>query len=138
MDRDELEALRARARDGPLLHEVADAVRGVFPDAPAHPEVPADPTEAVLNLVGRCLLGWTIAPKGYAAEPNGHRRCNLRRHSARDDDAVIGQGCAPTMPPPCRWRSCRSLARAPPPAWLERGRAAGRGGPGLGAGAPPG
>jgi hypothetical protein len=103
MDRDELEALRARTGaastlEAPLLHEVADAVRGVFPNAPAHPEALAEPTEAVLHLVDRCLPGWSITLKGHATEPDGHWRCSLRRSSGRDDDDVIGQGRAPTVP----------------------------------------
>jgi hypothetical protein len=103
MERDELETLRrrageARTLEAALLHEIAAAVRGVFPDAPAHPEALAEPTEAVLHLVDRCLPGWAIMLKGHATEPDGHWRCTLRRHSARDDDAVIGQGRGPTVP----------------------------------------
>lgn len=103
MDRRDLEALHARigaarSLDEALLHDAARALCGVFPDAPTRPDALAEPTEAVLHLVDRCLPGWAVTLRGQATEPGGHWRCHLRRSTSRDDDAVIGKGRAPTVP----------------------------------------
>ncbi len=81
-----------------MLADMADAVTGLFPNAPAHPEVIAEPTEAVLHLIDRCLPGWNIHLTGQASEPDGHWRCSLRRSDAHDDDEVVGTGSGPTVP----------------------------------------
>ena len=87
----------AQKIDEDLLHRSADAARTLFPDAPTSPEVLADPTDAVLHLIDKCLPGWTIALKGKAIEPDGHWSCVLRESSSRDNDEVIGTGKAATV-----------------------------------------
>lgn len=87
----------AAALDAGLIHQVADGVRPLFPNAPTSAEVLADSTAAALHLVDKCLPGWTIALKGKAVEPDGHWSCVLRESSARDNDEVIGTGKAPTV-----------------------------------------
>jgi hypothetical protein len=90
-------ASAARTLDAGLLHDVANALRPIFPKAPNLPEALSDPTEAVLHLIDRCLPTWTISLTGKAIEPDGHWRCYLRETTGRDDDAVIGHGQAPVV-----------------------------------------
>lgn len=102
MSKAELTALKARIDaakdlDEALLHDTVVALKPVFPNAPSHPELLSEPTEAVLHFVDRCLPGWTISLLGRAAEPDGHWSCVLRESSSRDDDSVIGAGKAPTV-----------------------------------------
>jgi len=87
----------AETLEGDVLATAAVAVREVFPDAPLHPEVLAEPVEAVLHLVDRCLPNWTIQLTGKANEPDGHWRCSLRKSRGLDEDEVIGVGSAPTV-----------------------------------------
>ncbi|WP_370254408.1 hypothetical protein [Nioella sp.] len=88
----------AATLEADLLAEICAAAGRVFPDAPAHPEVLAEPTEAVMHLLARCLPGWQIHLTGEASEPNGHWRCSLRKSSASDDDLVVGTATGPTIP----------------------------------------
>ena len=102
MTTETIDALRARVDgatdlDEALLREAVAGLRIAFPGAPAHPELTSDPTEAVLRLVDHCLPGWTITLRGRATEPDGHWHCSLRESEARDSDAVIGIGTAPTV-----------------------------------------
>jgi hypothetical protein len=102
MSKATLDAVKARVDaaediDQALLHDTADELRAIFPNAPAHPELLSEPTEAVLRLVDRCLPGWTISLRGTATEPNGHWHCALRESSSSDNDMVIGNGNAPTV-----------------------------------------
>jgi hypothetical protein len=85
----------AEVVDAALLQESAEALRATFPDLPDPPGDRADPTDAALWLIDRCLPGWSIMLHGTATEPDGHWRCHLRRSESRDDDAVIGHGTAP-------------------------------------------
>lgn len=87
----------ARDVDEPLLREVTAQLRHVFAEAPAHPELASDPTDAVLRLIDHCLPGWTIALRGTATEPDGHWHCALRESDTRDSDEVIGTGSAPSV-----------------------------------------
>jgi hypothetical protein len=81
--------------DANLLAACTDAPHAPFPGLTAPPGGVADPTDAALRLVDRCLPGWSIVLHGTATEPDGHWRCTLRRSESRDDDAVIGHGAAP-------------------------------------------
>jgi hypothetical protein len=85
------------ALEADLLAEVAGAVREVFPDAPHRPEVLAEPVEAVLSLIDRCLPHWSIQLTGKAQEPDGHWRCSLRKTRGSDEDEVLGVGTGPTV-----------------------------------------
>ena len=88
----------ATSLDSDMLAEICTAAGSVFPEAPAHPEVLSDPTEAVMHLLSHCLPGWHIHLTGQAAEPNGHWRCSLRKSDAHDDDLVVGTATGPTIP----------------------------------------
>lgn len=88
----------ATSLDSDMLAEICTAAGSVFPEAPAHPEVLSDPTEAVMHLLSHCLPGWQIHLSGQAAEPNGHWRCSLRKSDAHDDDLVVGAATGPTIP----------------------------------------
>lgn len=93
-----LKQLEAAATlDADVLNASAEAVREVFPKAPHHPEVLAEPVEAVLHLIDGCLPGWTIQLTGKAAEPDGHWRCSLRKTRGRDEDEFMGLGHGPTV-----------------------------------------
>ena len=88
----------ANTLEGEMLAEIRAAAAAVFPDAPAHPEVLAEPSEAVMHLLAHCLPGWNIHLTGQAAEPDGHWRCSLRKSDAHDDDQVVGTAAGPTVP----------------------------------------
>lgn len=88
----------ARTLDAELMADLGKAMADVFPDAPARPEVLAEPTEAVMHLMARCLPGWSIHLSGQAAESDCHWRCGLRASDIRDDDGVVGSAEAPTVP----------------------------------------
>jgi hypothetical protein len=88
----------ATSLDSEMLAEIRTAAANVFPDAPAHPEVLSEPTEAVMHLLSRCLPGWNIHLTGQVAEPNGHWRCSLRKSEVNDDDQVVGAATGPTIP----------------------------------------
>ena len=87
----------ATTLEADLLAAAADVVRAVFPDAPHHPEVLAEPVEAVLHLIDRCLPQWSIQLTGKAQEPDGHWRCSLRKSRGSDEDEVLGVGTGPTV-----------------------------------------
>jgi hypothetical protein len=87
----------ATTLEADVLAKSAATVREVFPNAPHHPEVLAEPVEAVLHLVDRCLPHWTIQLTGKAQEPDGHWHCSLRESSTSDEDEVIGLGSGPTV-----------------------------------------
>jgi hypothetical protein len=88
----------ARTLDDALMSDLCKAMATVFPDAPAHAEVLAEPTEAVMHLMARCVPGWSIHLTGQAAESDGHWRCGLRASDIRDDDGVVGAADGPTIP----------------------------------------
>jgi len=88
----------ARTLDDALMSELCAGMAVVFPDAPAHAAVLAEPTEAVMHLLARCLPGWSIHLTGQAAESDGHWRCGLRASDIRDDDGVVGSAEGPTIP----------------------------------------
>jgi len=88
----------ARTLDDALMTELCAGMAAVFPDAPAHAEVLAEPTEAVMHLLARCVPGWSIHLTGQAAESDGHWRCGLRASDIRDDDGVVGSADGPTIP----------------------------------------
>jgi len=88
----------AETLDGDMLADICASAAATFPDAPAHPEVLAEPTEAVMHLLAHCLPGWHIHLTGQAAEPNGHWRCSLRKSDVDDDDLVVGTATGPTIP----------------------------------------
>lgn len=80
-----------------LLAASAAVVREVFPNAPQHPEVLAEPVEAVLHLIDQCLPHWSIQLTGKAEEPDGHWRCSLRETRRSDEDEFLGVGAGPTV-----------------------------------------
>lgn len=87
----------ATSLESDLLAETTAVIREVFSDAPMHPEVLAEPVEAVLHLIDRCLPHWSIQLTGKASEPDGHWRCTLRKNRGDDEDEVIGLGAGPTV-----------------------------------------
>lgn len=88
----------ARTLDDALMSELCAGMAAVFPNAPAQAAVLAEPTEAVMHLMARCVPGWSIHLTGQAAESDGHWRCGLRASDIRDDDGVVGSAKGPTIP----------------------------------------
>ncbi|WP_071674099.1 hypothetical protein [Nioella nitratireducens] len=88
----------AQQLDRALLADICVSAAKVFPDAPAHADVLDDPTDAIMQVITRCLPGWHIHLTGIASEPDGHWRASLRSSQIDEDDEVVGTAIGPTIP----------------------------------------
>ncbi len=88
----------AESLDATLLAGICSAAATIYPEAPAHADVLDEPSDAVMQVITRCLPGWHVHLTGTASEPDGHWRCSLRSSEIDDDDAVVGAAIGPTIP----------------------------------------
>lgn len=100
MAREELQDLAgevesAEGIDAALAAKLGAALRSSFPAATVPEGAPT--TDALLALILSALPGWHYRIHGRA-RPAGEWSCTLRRSDVLDDDEVLGNGKADTLP----------------------------------------